>query len=198
MRIVAFSGKIGSGKDYLSEELQRISRFFGFNTQIIAFADYLKITTRVKDKISHERLFYEKDEESRRILQTRGMIERKDNDNIYVDVMECLLKIAEDRNMDFVIISDLRFENEFEFLRNRKQHHPSTLIRIEAPQRTLKKIKDECKGDETKVLNISSHISETSLDKENTFDYYIKNDYRNEQNTNIVLEDIFHQILNKV
>jgi len=190
--ILAFSGKIGSGKNYLAEKpVYKFLREKNQNVSIIAFADYLKMVCCVKDRILYERLFHDKDEESRRALQTRGMIERKENESIFLEVMECKLRLAYDRGVDVVIISDVRFKNEFEFLHKLG----AVLFRINSPKRTHDKLLKECNGDKAKMSIVASHVSETDLDECREFDCYLSNDYENETNIieelNDLLQDIF-------
>ena len=191
-KILAFSGKIGSGKNYLSEnQTFNYFRSRNKNVLIIAFADYLKTMCVVKERILYERLFHNKDEESRRTLQTRGMIERKEYDNIFIEVVECNLRLAAERGVDIVIISDLRFKNEFEFLKN----IGATLIRIDAPNRSIDKVLKECNGDDKKASILFSHISEIDLDSCNEFDYYLANDYENENDISRELYNILEYLL---
>jgi len=91
-------------------------------------------------------------------------------------MLECNMRIAFDRNIDAIIIPDLRFQIEFDFL-NKKN---ATLCRINAPTRTEDKMFKECSGDVKSIEEISTHISETDLDKCLDFDYYLDNDYEHE------------------
>jgi hypothetical protein len=178
-KIFAFSGKIGSGKNYLAENpVFDYFRSKNKNVLILAFADYLKVTCNVKDRIIYERLFIDKDVESRKCLQTRGTLERKDNELIYIEAMECYIRLAFDRKIDIVIISDLRYKNEFIFLK----HIGATTFRINAPQRTKSKLLKECNNDEKVATIIASHSSEIDLDNYPYFNYYLNNDYSNEDN----------------
>lgn len=186
-KILASSGKIGSGKNYLSENhMFNYLRSQGKNVLIIAFADYLKMVCCVKDRILYERLFYDKDEESRRCLQNRGMIERKENEDIFIEVMNCKIRLAFDRKIDVVIISDVRFKNEFTFLKRLG----AIIFRINSPRRTHDKLMKECENNENKVSIISSHISEIDLDDCRDFDYTLSNDYENEDNIYSELKNI--------
>ena len=185
--IIAFSGKIGSGKNYLAENtVFNYFRKLNKNVLILAFADYLKMVCNVKDRILYERLFHDKDEESRRALQTRGMLERKENDNIFIEVMDCKIRLAFERKVDIIIISDLRFKNEFSYLKGLN----SLLFRVNAPKRTKDKLLKESGGDEKKASIVSSHISEIDLDECKDFDYRLSNDYENEDNIHVEIEKI--------
>lgn len=191
--IIALSGKIGSGKNYLAENtIFNYLRQLNKNVMVLAFADYLKMLCNVKDRILYDRLFIKKDEESRRSLQTRGMLERKENDNIFIEIIECKLRLAFERKIDIVIVPDVRFKNEFKYLKDRG----AIIFRINSPRRTKDKLLQEC-GDENKASIISSHISEIDLDNCKEFNHILSNDYENEDNIiyeiNTILDGYFKQ-----
>jgi hypothetical protein len=186
-KILAFSGKIGSGKNYLAENVVfDYLRQKNKNVQIIAFADYLKMICCVKDRILYERLFYDKDEVSRRELQTRGTLERKENKDIFVEILECKIRLAFDRKTDVIIVTDLRIKNEFQFIEKME----GVTFRINAPKRTLDKMMKECGGDKNKVSIVASHMSETDLDDCKKFNHVLSNDYENEENIILQLNEI--------
>lgn len=185
-KIIAFSGKIGSGKNYLSENIVfDYLRKKNKNVLIVAFADYLKTMCHVKDRILYERLFYDKDIESRKALQNRGILERNENPNIFIEVLDCTMRTAFDRKVDVIIVSDLRFKNEFKFLKDMG----ALLVRVNSPKRTKDKLISEC-GDDKKSSIVASHISEVDLDDCKEFDYYISNDYENKDNVIVELKNI--------
>lgn len=188
--ILAFSGKIGTGKNYLAERpVFQYLRNIRKNVLILAFADYLKMVCHVKDRILYERLFYDKDEQSRKTLQTRGMLERKENDNIFIEILDCKIRLALDRGIDIIIISDLRFKNELKFLKDKG----AMLFRINAPKRNTDKLLKECGGDENKASIIASHISEIDLDNSTRdFHHVLNNDYENEDNIIVELQNILN------
>jgi hypothetical protein len=172
--ILAFSGKIGSGKNYIAETIVfPYLRAKNKNVVILSFADYLKLQCNLKDRILYDRLFVEKDIESRKILQERGTTERKENGKIFIEAMDCMIKMFSQRGVDVILIPDLRFNNEFEFIKNKG----GILVRVNSPNRNRDKLLKECEGDKTKADMISSHISERELDNRLDFHYIINNDY---------------------
>ena len=184
-RIIGLSGKIGSGKNYIAEKvLYNKLKKMGKNVVIMAFGDYLKMTCYTKDGISYEKLFHTKDKETRIKLQERGTDERKIDEKIFIKMFECNMKIAFDRNIDVVIVSDMRLHNEFEFLRSKD----ATLVRINSLERTLNKMNEECLGNEDDIKKVSNHISEIALDNRKDFDYYINNDYG--EDINSIIDEI--------
>lgn len=190
--VIGCSGKIGSGKNYLAEK-KMFEKFhqMGKIVVVMAFGDYLKMTCLVKDGISYGKLFYDKDQETRKILQTRGMKEREIDNEIFIKMLECHMKIAFDRNIDVVIISDLRFNIEFEFLKSLN----AVLFRVNAPKRTQDKMFKECAGDAKAVAEIAKHVSEIELDLRNDFDYYLDNDYEHEESVVDEISDIIKKIV---
>lgn len=186
--IIGLSGKIGSGKNYIAEKiLYNILIKKSKNVSIIAFGDYLKMMCYTYDNISYEKLFINKDEDTRKILQTRGTDARKSDDNVFIKMLDCNMKILFDRNTDVIIVTDVRFNIEVDFLKSKN----SILIRINAINRTIDKMKDECGTKNT--LSISTHKSETELDNYNGFDYTINNDYDNEKNVYNILNKIIEE-----
>lgn len=189
--IIACSGKIGSGKNYLAENvLFDTLRKMGKNVVVMAFGDSLKTMCHTKDGVAYEKLFYDKDKETRKILQTRGMKERETDDKIFIKMLDCNMRIMFDRNIDVVIVSDLRFKVELEYLKSKN----TLLFRVNAPTRTSDKILKECGGDEKEMENISNHISETELDDSKEFDFYLDNDYEHEDGVVKRINDIFDRI----
>lgn len=187
--IIGLSGKIGSGKNYIAEKvLYNMLTKRGKNVSIIAFADYLKMICYTYDNIPYEKLFINKDEDTRKILQTRGTNIRKIDNNIFIKMLECNIKILFDRNVDVIIVTDVRFNIEVDFLKSIN----STIIRINAINRTIDKMKDESETENT--LSISTHKSETELDNYNKFDYTINNDYDNEKNIYDILNKILEEL----
>ncbi|MDD4931761.1 MAG: hypothetical protein PHG66_06495 [Candidatus Colwellbacteria bacterium] len=190
--VIGCSGKIGSGKNYLAEtKIFDTLHEMGKNVVVMAFGDYLKMMCLVKDGISYDKLFYDKDQQTRKILQTRGMKERETDDMIFIKMLECHMKIAFDRNIDVIIISDLRFNIEFEFLKSLN----AVLFRVNAPKRTYDKMIKECVGDEKAVAEIAKHVSEIELDLRNDFDHYLDNDYEHEESVVDEISDIMKKIV---
>lgn len=172
----------------------------GKNVVIMAFGDHLKTMCLVKDGISYYKLFYDKDEPTRKTLQIRGMKEREIDDSIFVKMTDCHIKIAFDRKIDVIIISDLRFKIEFDYLRNilPKGSIESIIVRIDAADRTLDKMLKECNGNYESVYDIKNHISETDLDSCLDFDYYLDNDYNYESSSIKEISDISEKISERV
>lgn len=166
IEVWGFSGKAGSGKNYVSEKLF-LPLLTEKSTLFMAFADHFKIEAIVKDKLDYDKVFGQKDEKTRVVLQKRGTEEGRDvfGPDIWINILEQWMKLYASRGIERFIITDVRFPNEVEFIKKKG----GKVIRIESPNRVRnrrywEKIKDE-------------HISEKALDDYKNFDYIIHNDY---------------------
>ena len=181
IKVIGFSGKLGSGKNYVSEKI-----FYGLvspSPMILAFADQLKIDLCARDNISFSSIFHTKDHQSRIALQKYGTdMREKYGPNIWINYLHNWVKMHAERGITNFIITDVRFPNEFEWIKSLGGY----VIRVEAPQRNLDELKKEANGDPDKMKQISEHPSETALDN-CRFDYTVNNDYGHEQS---VISDI--------
>ena len=84
--------------------------------------------------------------------------------------LENIQAVCDPKDIDYFIITDVRFPQEMKMIKDLGGH----VFRIEAPERTLKKLKEEC-GEN--YMKRASHISETALDNVK-FDYVIHNDVK--------------------
>jgi len=181
--IIGFSGKIGSGKDYVSKNIflnllkERIS---GLNPLFLSFADPLKQECALKHGCSYEKLYQNKDNKTRELLQTLGSEFRdKYGKEVYVNAMKLNIDLHSERsNINLFIIPDVRYPVEMKFI----QDIGGKVYRVTAPKRTFHKLKKECNGIKDDILKRSTHVSETALDNE-SFNGYISNDYNDNPET---------------
>lgn len=167
-KVFAITGKIGSGKNYVMEKiLLPYLKSQSYSVSILAFADYLKVKCCIENDISYDRVFVTKDVESRLLLQSCGDQLRKINPDALICALDNYIRLTFDRGCDIVLISDVRYRNEYEWL---KSKHNACIIRVVAPHRTHIKVMQEayncpeaydCPDAYTKIIN---HISETQLD----------------------------------
>lgn len=176
--IVAVSGKLGSGKDYIMEHyLLPILKAQGLcnNATRMAFADHVKINVASRCDIDIEKcLSGNKSPELRRMLQIEGTEHGRDKygENIWVNTMENWVKLRSIRdNIDVVLITDCRFPNEAKWI----QSKGGLLIRVNAPKRNSLRLDYESGLDKVARNNIESHRSETALDDYN-FTHIVDND----------------------
>jgi hypothetical protein len=225
--IFGFSGKIGVGKNYISEKIFGKKLYEnGYIVHILALGDYPKyeLGSRfklIKDEFIKEmdetfsELFINKSAETRSKLQiyatdycrNGGELKIKDKFSIYNEPsiwikslyleIKNILSKSYDVKKDVFIITDVRFENEANFLKS----IGANIVRIISPTRNNSKLLEEAKKnytDENEINNfitrIKNHESETNLDKYH-FDYVINNEPDN-TNVNNEINDIIKIILN--
>jgi len=172
---IAISGKANSGKDTFGQMLSNKLQISVYHDlAIIAFADPIKeIGRKMFPHVSHQKFFgpsYKRNEvipgavdnqgnplTIRVLLQEIGENSKKYDPKIWINCFDKSLQKAVKSNKQLVIASDLRFIDEFNYLKEKD----FILIRI---------VRD----------NISSmtHVSETQQDqiKNEEFDLVIKND----------------------
>lgn len=173
VEIIGFSGKMGTGKNYLSEKIF-MNKLSYKATLIMAFADQIKIDAIVRDKCDYKLIYGEKDEKTRLALQKRGTEEgrNKYGENIWIDYIDNWIKVYSERGIERFMITDVRFPNETDWIKSKG----GKVIRINAPNRNERRLQYESKGDKVKYDMIKNHLSETALDNY-TFDITVNNDY---------------------
>ncbi len=208
MIYIGFSGHIGSGKNYIAEHifLPRLIQILRdlnpdktYVPYYFSFGDHLKV--ECLSRISYDDLsdsdgfsgfFEDKTKETRDMLQKYGTENGRNvyHQDIWVRAVDTWTKIQTERlantGIDFCpifVISDVRFKNEAEYIKSKD----GLLVRIEAPNRSDKRINQEANNDPEIIKRIKSHASETSLD-DYKFKYTISNDYDNS------MSDILSQI----
>ena len=174
MEIYAFAGNLKTGKNYVAEKLF-IPLLPFKNTLVMGFADHFKIDAINKGNLKYEKVFGEKDDETRKQLQLMGTENGRDKygQDIWINIVDTWMKIYNERGVERFIITDLRFKNEYEYLKSKN----AKIIKIEAPNRQ----KENLKGQDLQVLN---HRSETELN-DIEFNYIINNDYNDK-----IIEDL--------
>jgi hypothetical protein len=211
--IVGFSGKIGSGKNFIAEEvflpkLIEICAELNPEKKIIpyyfSFGDHIKVECLCRN--SYEILnkesgmynfFVEKDQATRDMLQKYGTENGRHvyHEDIWVRAIDTWISIQESRlqllkkrtNIDFLpifIISDVRFVNEAKYI----ESNNGLLIRVNAPNRSNIRVSSEANNDPDIMQKIKSHASEVSLDKYE-FKYNILND-------DVLIDDLDNQVSN--
>lgn len=174
MIVIGVSGKMGVGKDWVTNNI--IAPILGDTRWIsLAFADQIKINVAVKYNMSHTDLYGSKTARVRQLLQQEGTdIGRTTDKDIWTRYMDRWLRVHQSRGVQAVIISDVRFENEIELVRD----WDGIMVRVVAPQRNRDRLATESKSDPYMIHQLATHASETALDHvpDNLFDVIIHND----------------------
>lgn len=113
MRIVLISGLARNGKDQTATFIKEYLTNMGKRVLVTHYADFLKDFCRIN--YGYRGI---KDEKDRFVLQHVGTdIVRKNNPNAWVNMMVELLK-GVTTEFDFVLIPDVRFQNEVDVIKN--------------------------------------------------------------------------------
>lgn len=192
IEIFGFSGKMGTGKNYIAEKLF-ISMLPHKNYMVMALADHFKIECCAKDGVPFENVFVKKTEETRRMLQKRGTEEGRDvyGENIWIDILNNWIRLYAERGIRRFIITDLRFPNEVEWVKSMNGY----IFRIEAPLRNRSKLEEESGHDQERLDRIANHSSEISLDNYDNFDYVIRNDPEDQEQVPNRVRDIVRELV---
>lgn len=146
MEIVSISGHAGSGKDTVAGIIKERLEHDDHKVLITHYADLLKYICKTFFNWNGK-----KDERGREILQYVGTdIIRKQDENYWVDFLISIFRFF-DKHWDYVLIPDLRFENEYTRLKD--SGFDAIHLRIVRPDfQSLLTDKQQ------------KHVSETSLD----------------------------------
>jgi phosphomevalonate kinase len=177
MKLIGITGKMGSGKDYITTKyiIPFIENKLNKKCIQFSFADQLKINTMTKNNIKFNDMFYKKTNLTRTMLQKEGTENGRNvyGEDVWIKYFSNWVKLFEMRNFDFVITSDVRFKNELKYIKDNK----GIIIKIIAPERTVKRLIEETNGNKESYNKIKNHISECDLDniKDDEFDLIINN-----------------------
>lgn len=162
--IIGITGKLGSGKNYIVnniilpvlKKIQSDDRYLE-----IAFADQIKINVMTKNNINYADVYESKTQESRQLLQNEGTeVGRNMDKNIWVNYLDNWITINNARGVSVFIISDCRFLNEFNYVKDNN----GIIIKVVAPSRNNLCLLKESRNDMDILNKISTHRSECDLD----------------------------------
>ena len=173
MELIGLLGHQGVGKNYIAENI--LKKFLGDTpTIVLAFADHFKIDSIGKFDLDYDKVFINKDYETRKKLQVIGTEEGRDKygQDIWIKIMHNWIKVLYSRGIKRFIITDVRFQNEADWIKSLN----GLIIKIEAPNRYMNKVVDEAGKDIDKIKDIILHPSEKNIDDIKNYDVCIKND----------------------
>ena len=175
--IIGIAGKLGSGKDYICNNvIIPILKNKDCAFLQMCFADQIKVNVMTKNNIDFEDVYVNKNKQTRTLLQTEGTELGRDllGDDIWIRYFENWMSVYKSRGIDHFIVTDVRFQNEVEYIKQ----SGGILIRIDAPKRNYQRLFTESNGDLDVLQKLSSHISECNLDNlpNDNYDLIIKND----------------------
>lgn len=177
MLLIGVTGKLGSGKDYITQNI--IIPYFKKRNQTIlpvSFADQLKVNVMVKNNIPFNDVYIKKNNETRNLLQTEGTENGRVifGNDIWIRYFDNWIEVFRSRGIETFVTSDLRFRNEFDYIRSKN----GILIKVVAPNRNEERLQRESKGDPIIYNKFKTHISECELDdfSNENYDLVIYND----------------------
>ena len=173
MEIIGLLGHQGVGKNYIAEKILPFI-LEEKPTIVLAFADHFKIDCICKHGIEYDKVFGKKDYKTRKILQRVGTEEGRNvyGDNIWINITEAWIKTFYSRGIKRFIISDVRFQNEVDWIKSLN----GIVIKINAPNRYMNRLTSENDNNKERIEEIKSHLSESIIDKIQNFDLSINND----------------------
>jgi hypothetical protein len=190
MKIIAVCGKMGSGKDFLMDNVVK-PRFK--NPCTVSFADQIKINVATMNNMSIVDMYGDKTPELRLLLQREGteLGRNKYGPDIWIKYVENWIKLREMRvENDAYLITDCRFRNEAEWI----ERNGGLLIKISAPDRNAMRLNRESGGNQELLEKIQSHPSETDLD-DYDFKHIVDNRVSNVENSIKEFNDLLDHLL---
>ena len=180
MNGIAFCGKIGSGKSTLARALKL--QLSNIKKDSFYFPVIYSFSTGVK-KCAKD--YFNDTTKNRNLLVNIGMKMRDINEDIWVDYLhntmqEDSLRCQQFKMRHIPIIDDLRFINEYDYLKK----NDFITIKINVPEKTrINRLKYLYPNNWENHLSYSNHLSET-LDL--NFDFEIDSSKSIEQNVDLI------------
>lgn len=188
-----FSGKMGTGKNYLGEIV--LPEVISLEAPIayLNFADALKVQCATEHQIDPRPLYHgHKTTEQRRMLQTTGAAARSHQEDHWIRALalwcwRLSMVGPEQCRVRTIVVCDCRYQNELKWARSLPR---TRVIRVVAPTRNRLRLLAESSGDEAKFESFQMHQSETDLDAIE-FEHVILNDFQYEA----TVKDDLHRCL---
>jgi hypothetical protein len=196
MVFIGICGKMGSGKDYIAKNfILPILKNMNRNPLQLSFADQLKVNVMHKYNLTFNECYIEKNERSRNFLQIEGTQNGRDKmgEDIWIKYTHKWSEIFKERGFDTFVITDCRFKNEVNYIKNNN----GLLIKIIAQERNKRRLVQESNNNLVIYYKLQNHKSECDLDDldDNQFDLIINNDKADDKLNFIELEKIISDFL---
>ncbi len=173
--IIGISGKMGTGKDYFVDNyiIPYIEETLKEKYLVLSFADMLKVNLMVHHNIQLNELYGKKTPKIRELLQQEGTEKGRNihGEDIWIRYVKAWSELYKSRGIKYIIIPDVRFKNEYNFIKENN----GIVFRMHAPNRN----KDRLLKENNNNYDIKNHLSEIDLDDIN-FDIIIDNDNYND------------------
>jgi hypothetical protein len=172
MEVIGLLGHQGVGKNYIAENILP-SILKEKSSIVLALADHFKIDCICKHNLDYDKVFIKKDFDTRKTLQKVGTEEGRNiyGDDIWIRTLENWMKVFYSRGIKRFIISDLRFQNEVDWIKSLN----GTVIKINAPERFMSRLISETNNNSEKIKDIMTHPSEKMIDEIKNYDICINN-----------------------
>jgi len=174
MEIIGLLGHQGVGKNYIAEKI--LPKILDKKPYIVlALADHFKIDCICKHNAKYDKVYGKKDYDTRKLLQKIGTEEGRYiyGKNIWIKITETWIRIFNSRGIKRFIISDIRFQNEVDWIKSLG----GIVIKINAYNRYMNRVKQEGNNEKQKIYNIINHPSEKQIDNVINYDFSINNDF---------------------
>ncbi len=186
--LIGVSGKMGTGKDYFVENYIKpyIENTLKEKCLVLSFADMLKINLMVHHNVQLNELYGHKTPKIRELLQQEGTEKGRNihGEDIWIRYVKAWSELYMSRGIKYIIIPDVRFKNEYQFIKDNN----GIVFRMHAPNRNNKRLLEENNNN----YDIKNHQSEIDLD-DIEFDIIIEND----NNSNVNYYNILSRYLIK-
>ena len=123
--------------------------------------------------IEYNKFFIKKDTETRKKLQEIGTEfgRNKYGEDIWIKIVYNWIKVYVSRGIKRFIITDVRFENEVNFIKQLN----GIIIRVYAPDRNIIKLRQESNNNQDIIDKLQKHPSELYVKNFKGYKYFIDN-----------------------
>lgn len=174
---IGFSGKAGAGKDYFVNNFYlpwwRLNTYGKKPALKLCFADQIKINGLLHHDLDPEKVFGQRDQRTRSLLQRVGTEEGRNifGTDIWLRHLDAWALLQHHNNLiQHFVVCDVRFRDEMDFIRSKG----GLIVEVSAPDRHKdRQITEGWTREQIK------HQSENDL-RFATFDYVIHNDYNDD------------------